>query len=150
MDNEELKENINQEQVKEEIIKEEKPQVDPVQLIKNRFGQYQHSLVVLSRAVKSCRVSQINEYLNKCLEEEPKWENRWNIVYSILTKKELPTCKFCHKTLPFSYLLEGKVYCSEQCEKTAETLETSKKEQSSSINIFQKILSIFNIFKKRK
>ena len=134
-------------------------------IIKERFTQYQHSFIVLTRAVKSCQNKTILEYLNKKLEEEPKWENIYNIVYGILTDKELPTCKFCHKTLSYSALLKGQQYCSQQCEHASKGIEitstttsetkSEKVEQeetssTSSTNIFQKILSIFNIFKKRK
>ena len=113
----------------EQVKIEEKKEISPTELIKmikDRFGEYLHSKKVLIRAVKSCPIVQINQYLTKRLEEEPKWEAKWNIVYAILTNEELPKCKFCNKQLPYSTIEQGKFYCSEECEQTDINLKNSR------------------------
>ena len=120
-----------------------------IKLIKTNFNQYVHSLVVLSRAVKSCPIPQINEYLEKRLAQEPKWETKWNIVYSIVTNTDLPKCRFCNKQLPFSAIEEKKFYCSEECEKTDLSLKSAQAEQEAQKphTLVDKIKSFF---KKKK
>lgn len=139
------------EKVKEEI-KEQKPQVDPIDLIKKRFNEFLHSQKVLARAVKSCPVPQITEYLAKRLEQEPKWETTWNLVRAILTNQELPKCKFCGKQLYYSAIAQGKQYCSEQCQNTDNNLINSNI-QPTGYETIQKTQSFFekikNFFKRK-
>ena len=140
---------MNEDDIKKE---EEVPEIDPVQLIKEKFSQYMHSITVLTRAVKSCQVPQINQYLNKRLEQEPKWENKTNIVYSILSQKELPKCRFCGKQLSFSAIKQNKQYCSEECEQTDISLKETNIEPAG-YEIIEKTQSFFdkikNIFKRK-
>lgn len=100
------------------------------QIIKNTFGQYIHSEKVLTRAIRSCNNEQINNYLDKTLEEEPRWQNKFNIVYAIVYNKDLMNCRFCNKALPYSYVLENKFYCSDQCEQTDIKLKESQVPQT--------------------
>ena len=147
IEKEEIKEEI-QEEVKEEV-KEELTQAEIIQLIKDKFTHYLHSPVVLARAVKSCPIPQINDYLTKYLEQEPKWENKWNLVYGIINNIDLPKCRFCGKQLPYSAIAQKNFYCSEECEQTDISLketnikptgyETVQKTQS----FFDKIKNIF-------
>lgn len=117
---------------------------DPINLIKQRFGQYLHSTVVLTRAVKSCQISEINNYLEKRLKQEPGWENKWNLVYAILTDSNLPKCKFCGKQLPISYLYSKQLYCSKKCEIMDNKIEsTTPPIKEVKISLIQKILNIF-------
>ena len=122
---------------------------DPTNLIKQRFGQYLHSMIVLTRAVKSCQIPQINEYLERRLKQEPRWETKWNLVYGILTDNDLPVCKFCKKQIPVSCLINKQLYCSKECETMDKNIkETNTKQQSNSLSsLFKRIL---NIFKRHK
>lgn len=143
---------MNEENIEKEEVKEEISEVDPIQLIKDRFTQYSHSPIVLTRAIKSCHIPQIMDYLNKRLEQEPKWESLSNIVYSILYNKELPKCKFCGKQLPYSAFTQKKFYCSEECEQTDISLKETSIEPAGYETV-QKTQSFFdkikNIFKRK-
>lgn len=94
-------------------------------VIKQYFGQFMHSDKVLSRAIKSCRDEEILKFLDKMLEHEPRWQNKFNIVHAILHDNDLISCRFCNKALPYANVMEGKFYCSEQCEKTDLALKQS-------------------------
>lgn len=143
--NDELKQDTFQNETQEEVKNQvkETPQIDYIKLIKDRFTQYLHSNVVLTRAVKSCPIPQINQYLTKRLEQEPKWQNRWNIVYGIITDTELPKCKFCGKQLTFSAIAEKKIYCSEECKQADTNLkETSITNTQKKPNFFKSLFRL--------
>lgn len=123
---------------------------DPTNLIKQRFGQYLHSMIVLTRAVKSCQIPEINEYLERRLKQEPRWETKWNLVYGILTDNDLPICKFCKKQIPVSCLINKQLYCSEECEKMDKQTECSKIEQTTPSPLSSFIKRLLNIFKRNK
>lgn len=132
----------------EEVKQEEVPQIDYIKMIRERFGDYLHSQKVLARAVKSCPVPQINQYLEKRLKEEPVWETKWNLVYAILTNIEVTKCKFCGKQLPFNTIIQNKQYCSEQCQNIDLQIQASKTklltQEKTKDSFINKIKNFFN------
>lgn len=96
--------------------------------IKTYFKKYSSPRVITNSVVEKFlkNYKNIDEYLDTILIEEPNFENKRNIIISILFDINLKHCLNCRKVLKFSK--NDRNYCSSKCSNSSKLVKKLKED----------------------